>query len=313
MIWLTWRLQRTDLALLGAVLLALAALLLLTHADVVAEYKSLTAPDCTGADGFMTPQCFAQTGSLYKVVNNMMAFFNFLPLLAALLVALPIVSELDTGTYRLAWTQSITRGRWAGFKFGGAILSALLFAGIFAASFHWWSSPLDKFDGRLAGDQYEFLGTLPVAYTLFAVGLMLAVGTIARKPVLAIALASVAFIAIRITFASLVRDRLVSPVEAETQTFAPMLSNTQYTVDEYWRDAAGNRMSEMNFFDLCAVNRPDVSTVQRCVEANGLAHYTQYHPESHFWPLQLIETAIFLGGAAALIGFAAWYLLRRIE
>ncbi len=36
-----------------------------------------------------------------------------------------------------------------------------------------------------------------------------------------------------------------------------------------------------------------------------------YHPASHFWRLQLIETAIFGGAALALIAFAAWWTLRR--
>lgn len=36
-----------------------------------------------------------------------------------------------------------------------------------------------------------------------------------------------------------------------------------------------------------------------------------YHPASHFWPLQGIETAIFGGLALALILFAGWWTNRR--
>jgi hypothetical protein len=36
-----------------------------------------------------------------------------------------------------------------------------------------------------------------------------------------------------------------------------------------------------------------------------------YQPESHFWPLQLTETGLFLGLAGILIGFAAWWTRRR--
>jgi hypothetical protein len=35
-----------------------------------------------------------------------------------------------------------------------------------------------------------------------------------------------------------------------------------------------------------------------------------YHPESHYWPLQLTETALFAGVALLLIGIAAWRVLR---
>ena len=36
-----------------------------------------------------------------------------------------------------------------------------------------------------------------------------------------------------------------------------------------------------------------------------------YHPNSHFWALQGIETALFGVAAIALVGFAAWWTLRR--
>jgi hypothetical protein len=36
-----------------------------------------------------------------------------------------------------------------------------------------------------------------------------------------------------------------------------------------------------------------------------------YQPDSHFWPLQLIETGLFIGVAAILILFAAWWTRRR--
>ena len=38
--------------------------------------------------------------------------------MAALLLAAPFVIELDSGTYRLYWTQSITRRRWIVTKLG---------------------------------------------------------------------------------------------------------------------------------------------------------------------------------------------------
>ncbi len=46
-------------------------------------------------------------------------------------------------------------------------------------------------------------------------------------------------------------------------------------------------------------------------DGTGYMHAV-FHPASHFWPLQLIETAIFGGVAVALIGFAAWWTLRKI-
>ena len=36
-----------------------------------------------------------------------------------------------------------------------------------------------------------------------------------------------------------------------------------------------------------------------------------YQPASHFWPLQLAETGVFLGLAALLVAFAAWWTHER--
>jgi hypothetical protein len=36
-----------------------------------------------------------------------------------------------------------------------------------------------------------------------------------------------------------------------------------------------------------------------------------YHPASHFWALQSVETALFAGTALVMIGFAAWWTWER--
>ncbi|NUS28437.1 MAG: ABC transporter permease, partial [Streptomyces sp.] len=43
---------------------------------------------------------------------------------------------------------------------------------------------------------------------------------------------------------------------------------------------------------------------------HAVAYYAEYHPASHFWPLQLIETGILLAVAAAAT-IAAFLMLRR--
>jgi hypothetical protein len=48
--------------------------------------------------------------------------------------------------------------------------------------------------------------------------------------------------------------------------------------------------------------------------APGISHalfHVVYQPESHFWPLQLTETGIFVGLAATLMLFAAWWTKQR--
>ena len=47
------------------------------------------------------------------------------------------------GTFRLAWTQSVTRTRWLAVKLGVVGLASVAVAGLFSLMVTWWSSPLD--------------------------------------------------------------------------------------------------------------------------------------------------------------------------
>jgi hypothetical protein len=44
----------------------------------------------------------------------------------------------------------------------------------------------------------------------------------------------------------------------------------------------------------------------------GLRQDLTYHPDSHFWPLQLAEAGIFLAVAGLLAGFCFWWIGRRL-
>ena len=56
-----------------------------------------------------------------------------------------------------------------------------------------------------------------------------------------------------------------------------------------------------NFYGTVAVSTNPEKTVFEAV----------YQPASHFWPLQLTETGLFVGLAALLVAFAAWWTHER--
>jgi hypothetical protein len=49
----------------------------------------------------------------------------------------------------------------------------------------------------------------------------------------------------------------------------------------------------------------------QCLTSNGFHQLVTYQPASRFWAFQGIEAALFLVLAAALVGFAWWYVLTR--
>jgi hypothetical protein len=51
---------------------------------------------------------------------------------------------------------------------------------------------------------------------------------------------------------------------------------------------------------------------ESCLARHGIREAVSYQPASHYWPLQLIETGVFLALALALAGFCFWRLDRRL-
>jgi hypothetical protein len=54
---------------------------------------------------------------------------------------------------------------------------------------------------------------------------------------------------------------------------------------------------------------------QSCIDKVA-AHYNQlvtYQPSYHYWPLQVIETALFVVVALALLGLSLWWVRHRVS
>jgi hypothetical protein len=325
MTWLTWRLQRAELILLGLMLAGLTGLLVLTHSDVVALSQLRSGESCPGVFVDSMGNCVVKETWLFQLVDGLLPFLNFLPLIAAILIALPIVSELENGSYRLAWTQGVTRDRWTRVKFGVLLAGGVAFSAIFALTFEWWSSPDDAWRGRLDKNDFDFRGIVPVGHTLFAIGLMLAIGCVIRRPVTAIVISAIAYVGIRLPFILWIRERLISPLTKEIPVLNVPVDNAgpvfnkgltagDWQLSSFWQTSTGERVSVSQLEQLCPPpSMTSRDSLQTCIEQHGLTLYVTYHPDSRYWSIQLIETGIFLAAGLALIGFAAWWVMRRVE
>lgn len=327
MTWLTWRLQRTELLLLGTIMVVLVGMLVGSHADVVAQHKIYTAETCprplAGGNG-MESYCDIPAGWIYELVWGWLRWFDFLPLVAALLLALPMVIELENGTYRLAWTQSVTRGHWSRVKLTVLTLSGLVFSTVFTLTFHWWSIPLNRTNGMLGSPWYDLRGILPVGYTAFAIGLMLTVGTLVRRTVPTMLVTAVVYAAVRIPFNTWIRPYLIAPITkpmdevwrssaAGERVESPFVERPWILANRY-QTPAGKFLSDGQITKLCdPTGNGGKDAYFGCLESNKLELTMTYHPASHYWPLQFAETAVYLSAGLVLIGFATWYMLRRIE
>ena len=149
----------------------------------------------------------------FNAINMLFTWSTLLPALAALLLAAPFVLDLDNGTYRLYWTQSITRRRWIVTKLTLGVVATVVAAGCLAALAMWLRAPLDHLNGRMSANDYDAEGIVPIADALFVLGVAVALGALWRRAVPALLVSFVVYIIGRSFMDSLIRQRLLAPVK----------------------------------------------------------------------------------------------------
>ena len=220
MTWVSWRLQRTETLIAVGILALLAALLVPTGIQMANAYHQDGLAACLSINPSKPVLCGNELGNFqqrFQSLTTLANWFTLIPGLIGVLLAAPFIFDLENGTYRLAWTQSITRGRWLLGKLGLPVVTALLAAGALTLLFTWWRTPNVHINGRLDTGNYDTTGTVVIGYTLFALALALALGAIWRRAAASLTVAFVGYFAVRIFVDYALRDHLVAPLTGDLQ------------------------------------------------------------------------------------------------
>jgi hypothetical protein len=316
-IWVAWRQQRTETLIAGAILVLLAALFIPTGIEMASRYDhdGLSACAAAGSSG----GCGQAIGSFTARFDGLMSllpWLNLIPGVFGIALAAPLLLELENGTYRLAWTQSITRRRWLAVRLGTTTLAAVLAALAMTALVTWWRAPLDNLHGRLE-NVFDFEGTVGIGYVLFALGLSLAVGVVWRRTVPALIAGFAGYVVVRVFVQNWLRERYESPLTitwpARSGFDKPELARA-WILELHPSDRLGHVITApdraMQTCERVVGEGPKI--VDPSCLPTGLYNHAVYQPASRFWLFQGIETALFAGIGVALIGFAAWWIHERI-
>jgi hypothetical protein len=122
-----------------------------------------------------------------------------------------VAGEFEDGTFRLAWTQSVTRTRWMATKLAVVGLASMAAAGLLSLVVTWWCGPLDH-SAMNQFATFEQRGITPIGYAAFAFALGVLAGTLIRRTVTAMFVTLAVFIAVRIAEFTWLRPRLLPPV-----------------------------------------------------------------------------------------------------
>ncbi len=216
MIWLTWRQARVQVSVIFGAAATLVLVMAVTRPDL------LSASHADGTEFLNLLQADKLKQSLYLLGVAIM--YAAPPIIGAFWGAPLIARELEAGTHRLVWNQSITRARWLAIKMGLTGLAAVVTTGLLSLAVSWWSSPIDqavaKGNGagpfsfpRLYPLVFGARGLVPIGYTVFAVALGITVGLVLRRSVPAVAVTLAVVVAFQIAMPVAVRAHLVAPVQ----------------------------------------------------------------------------------------------------
>ncbi|MPY61284.1 ABC transporter permease [Streptomyces spongiae] len=248
--------------------------------------------DFTG-DAYLAYDMATSLGSLIITV---------VPFLVAVWAAGALIArELETGTAELAWTQSVTPTRWLAAKLAlpaavvasGTALLTLLHRLMWPSNneLRRWLSWAWYSDTAFRGN-----GTVAVAYALLGLAVGVLVGLLVRRSLPALGISLLCLGAVHFVLGVL-RPYLWPPVTLTNRAEYSSLSGMP--VDEGALTSTGAHVPDPCNGSPACLKQHDI-----------VGFYTEYHPSSHFWPLQLVETGIVLA-LTALAVLVSFRLLNR--
>jgi ABC-type transport system involved in multi-copper enzyme maturation permease subunit len=228
MIRFAWTRFRTQ-ALVGAGVLAIAgAVLLVTGIQLNhAYYAAVAACKQQGNCAHMFTYTFPSQGYL-DADNLLNALTLAVPGLIGMFWGAPLAArEFETGTFRLAWTQGVTRVRWLAAKLAIAGTAAIAAGELFTLMVAWWSSPISKaepgYTPFISGSFHT--GIAPAGYAAFAFALGVTAGLLIRHTLPAMAVTLAIYAAVIIAFPIWVRPHLIAPVQATSTLSLASIAN----------------------------------------------------------------------------------------
>jgi hypothetical protein len=276
----TWRQHR--LALAGVVVLLGALAVWLWSEGISVHHAWDAAIACQSASSPACQDAAASFNGTWDLMSIPAILLQVVPGLIGAFVGAPVLArELETGTFRFAWTQGFDRWRWALAKL--AALAVVLAA---------------------AG----------VAFGALA-------GILIRRVVPAIVATLAVYAGLAIATAGLLREHYLTPLVTGSPTVpgSAWLLGQSWTKDGRFAFAGNPPLNLINQF--CNFPQPGSSgkgggpssanPFAQCLSPHGYTMWTSYQPASWFWPFQWIEGGWLLALSVPLIAATIWLVHRR--
>jgi hypothetical protein len=339
MAWVTWRQHRAALA--GIVVFLGALALVLWKAGLQLHQAYAAAVACRPATSPICDQLQSTFSGMYSLLMNGYPLEAVPALIGAFAGAPVLARELETGTFRYAWTQGFGRWRWTLAKLAPLAIVVTACAGAFTVLLSWYYQPyLGTGNGALflaeaspLGDGlFEVRGITFAAWALAAFAIGALAGLLIRRVVPAIAATLAACIGLAFAAGLYLRPRYLTPLVTSNIAVNFRPPGSAWILHQWWtrrgttvNQAMMHQIVERMFYrTLPAVHQAagkgsDVKAekgqtdldIMRYLYRHGYTMRTTYQPGSRFWPFQWIEAGWLIALSVVLIAATVWVVRRR--
>ena len=328
MAWVSWRHHRVALGGV-AVFLGVLAVWLWTaglslhhaYATAAACHPSNSAACQNLINGFQATNVILKGGFVLQALPALIGAFVGAPMLAR---------EIETGTFRYAWTQGFGRRRWtiAKLVLVGVALAAI--AGAFSLLVSWYYQPylasgnaaVYSSPSPLSPGLFDLRGVAFTAWTLAAFAIGALAGLLIRRVVPAIVATLAAYTGLALLAGNVLRQHYLTPLVAKGSN----LPSAAWITSEWWtkggKVAFSGRPPVTLLQQLCPSNfvagpggRVGVQgsfSPTTCLVQHGYTQWSDYQPASHYWLFQWIEGGWLLALSVLLMAVTVWLVRRRV-
>ncbi len=326
MAWVTWRQHRIALAGVAALLGAWAVYLWLTGLQVRHAYVGVTA--CHPADSIACgsminsfKHTYMPSADAIPSADAATILMQAAPALIGAFVGAPVLArELETGTFRYAWTQGVGRRRWTLGRMVPLAIALAAVAGACSVLYSWYFQPFfaEGLATPLDPKVFVLRGVAFAAWTLAAFAIGALAGMLIRRVVPAIAATLAAYTGLALAAGLWLRQHYAVPL----LTSNPNVPGSAWIMSQWWtkggKFAFAGQPSYSLLMQLCPPSavgpgKTSGTTPAQCLAQHGYTQWTSYQPGSRFWLFQWIEGGWLLALSVLLIAATIWLVHRRAE
>ena len=322
MAWVTWRQHRPTLISLPVVLGAVAVFLWIAGLKIHHNYAVLTA--CHPASSTACQALNSNFNSTdWTMANTILIFMNLTPALIGAFAGAPVLArELETGTYRYAWTQGFGRERWTIAKLALLAVAVTAVAGAFSQVFVWFFQPFLAQEGLTVFSATVFAthGIAFAAWTLVAFAIGALAGMLIRRIVPAMAATLAAYTGLALATWLFLREHY--PLALVTSN--PSINSGPFNVNDpwvlsTWFTGPGGKPANQSVVNQVLALFPHNGapkakvneTPAQALAQHGITQWWRYIPVSRFWPMQFVKAGWLLALSVLLIAATVWLVRRR--